>query len=52
MGWIVYDTSYLDKFYSFVTARIGAVMPIALIILAILVGIAIVIRLVKKFSKG
>jgi hypothetical protein len=51
MGWVVWDTSYLDSFFTTIKSAIGNATNIGLLIFAILVSIAVALRIVKMFSK-
>lgn len=48
--WVVWDTSYLDKFFDLFKSTIWNAMPICLLILAGILCIYIACWIVKKFA--
>lgn len=51
MSWVVWDTSYLQHFYTAIKTAIGNATNIGLIIFAIIIGVLIAIAIVRKFTK-
>lgn len=51
-SWVVWDTSYLTKFFDFIKPAIGNAVVIGIIIFGVILGIMLVIRIVGMFTKG
>lgn len=50
--YVPYDTTVWNKFLDFIKGRISAAVPVGLLVFAVIMGILICIRIVRKFTKG
>jgi len=49
--WIVWDTGYLDRFFSIVKSYIGPAVSIGIVAFAIVFGIPLVVRIIRRFTR-
>ena len=51
MSWVVWDTSYLENFYTSIKAAIGNAVNVGLVLFAVILGVLVVIGIVRKFTR-
>lgn len=50
--WVVWDTTYINRWLEIVKSYIGPAVGIGIIAFAVIMGILICIRIVKHFTRG
>ncbi len=49
--WVVWDTGYLDRFFSILKSYIGPAVSIGILAFAIVFGISLVVRVIRRFTR-